>query len=646
MSQKILIVDDEIRLQQSLKFLFENKGFDVQIASNGLEAIDVFKGSPVKVIIADILMPEMCGFEFFDAIKKIDPFIQVIFLTGNANIEYAKSAFKKNAFEFFKKPVSDSSILIEAIKKATKQYDKIRENHRTDQINSKTFSEITTIFDSLDAVVYVSDIDTHELIYTNGQFNRELGFSDEKSFIGEKCWKVIQKDPTGPCSFCTNPRILDDDGNPSGPYEWEFYNENTKKHYRIVDKAIQWIDGRIVRLEIAYDVSVKKKHEKLIKKYEKTNETLKKLESLGRLSGGIAHQFNNLLSIITGHINLIEMDYPEEEPLNSYVKKMNSAAERMADLTSSLLAYARGGKYQAQIISVPEFVTASINKFKQDLPPSLTIIDEMNEKECSIKADKNQLEKLLLSILINAVEATQEIGTIKIFCDEKKPDEIDISDENINPLTDYVCLTIQDDGPGMDRETQERAFEPFFSTKFEGRGLGLAAAYGIVKNHNGYIFINSNPGNGTIVKIFFQKIEKSKKSLPPNESFHSKNGISILLIEDDVAVMKVTKTMLKRRGYTVLQATTGKEAIEIARSYKKAINIALLDFVLPDMNGDIIFPVIQKHHPEMKVICLSGFADTDSIQSIIKSGVRAFIQKPVSMKELIQKIDEILNLKN
>lgn len=292
---------------------------------------------------------------------------------------------------------------------------------------------------------------------------------------------------------------------------------------------------------------------------------------------------------------------------------------------------------------MPDFVTTIINKFKKDLSPSITIIGESNENECFIKADKNQLEMLIFSVLKNAVEATQEIGTIKVFCDEEKPYETDTAGKNITPHKDYICLTIQDDGVGMDGETQERVFDPFFGTKFEGRGLGLAAAYGIAKNHDGYIFIDSNPGSGTIVKIYFPKIERTRPSFPANQSFDSKHGISILLIEDDAAVMNVTRAMLKRKGYTVLQATTGKEAIEIARSYKKTIHVALLDFVLPDMNGDIIFPVIQKLHPEMKVICLSGYAVTDSIKSLMESGVRAFMGKPVSMKELTQKIDEILD---
>ncbi len=642
MNHKLLIVDDEPRLRESLKFIFENKGFSAQTASNGLEAINTFKKSPFKVIIADIQMPEMNGFEFFEFIKKIDPFVQVIFLTGYANDDYIKNAFKNNAFEFFKKPVSDNNILIKAFEKAITQYDKLKKNQKIKQKKEKSFSAAATIFDSLDAAVYVSDLDTYELIYTNKQFNKELGVSEERSVIGEKCWKIIQKDQTGPCPFCTNRRIVDASGKPCGPYEWEYFNNRTNKYYRIVDKAIEWVDGRIVRLETAYDISEKRKYEKLAKKYEKTNETLKRLESLESLSGGIAHQFNNALSIITGHLNLIEMDYQNEERLNVYVKKMTASAKRMTDLTSSLLAYARGGKYQAQIFPVSDYISNIIEKFRQDLPPMLTMINEINVQDCSIKADKNQLEMLIFSVLKNALEATQEIGTIKVFCEKEKPDPSDILKGNINPEINFLCLTIVDDGSGMDAETQERVFEPFFTTKFKGRGLGMAAAYGIVKNHDGYFFIKSSQGIGTSVKIYLPVIEKIDIPLQTNEKFYSKKDIIVLLIEDDEAVMNVTNMMLERKGYTVLQASSGKKAIEIARSHNGTIHIALLDFVLPDMNGDIIYPLIQKHKPEMKVIVLSGYAITGPVQKLMNSGARAFLQKPVPMKALIQKIEEIL----
>ncbi len=167
---------------------------------------------------------------------------------------------------------------------------------------------------------------------------------------------------------------------------------------------------------------------------------------------------------------------------------------------------------------------------------------------------------------------------------------------------DYVCLTVIDDGRGMDNETKERIFEPFFTTRFEGSGIGLSAAYGIVKNHHGFISVNSKVGKGTTVKVFLP-IQTVDQTIKCKESTHTtKQYLTILLIEDEEAVMKVTKMMLERMGHKVLEANTGKKAINLIKSYKGPIHLTLLDFLLPDMNGDVIYPFLVKTHPEMDVV--------------------------------------------
>ena len=194
---------------------------------------------------------------------------------------------------------------------AESRYNQLKNEHEIKQHNEKALSTIAKVFDSLESIVYVSDMRTYELLYTNKKFNTELGYKEGQNFVGQKCWKIIQKGQNGPCPFCTNSRIIGENCLPTEPYEWEFYNEKTNKFYRVIDKAIEWVDGRIVRLETAYDNTAKKKYEKLFKQHEKTHETLKKLESIGTLAGGIAHQFNNSLSVITGHLDLIDVKFPE-----------------------------------------------------------------------------------------------------------------------------------------------------------------------------------------------------------------------------------------------------------------------------------------------------------------------------------------------
>jgi len=644
MDQKLLIVDDEPRLAESLKFIFENKGFRVQTSSNGLEAIETFKKSPVKVIITDIQMPKMNGFDFMAEVKKIDPFVQLIFLTGHGDMENVKKAFKNTAFEFFQKPVLDNEILFNAVKSADSRYQQLKDENKAKENTEKSLSIARTIFDSLEAVVYVSDMETYELLYTNKKLNIELGYKSNENLAGKKCWEVIQKDHTGPCSFCTNSRIIDENGLPTEAYEWEFCNENTKKIYQIFDKAIQWYDGRTVRLETAYDITEKRKYEKLFKKHEKTHEKLKRLESVGTLAGGIAHQFNNSLSVITGHLDLIGVKFPENPQFKDHIKTMLNSTEKMTQLTASLLAYARGGKYQTQTFILSKFIEETLENLKYKFPSTVTLMTDFSEKNDHVKADKSQIQMLLTTILDNAFEAIDKIGTIKIICEQEEIDPNDFNQLNLKSKKGYVCLTIMDDGQGMDNESKDKIFEPFFTTKFSGRGLGLSAAYGIVKNHNGYISVNSKLEKGTTVKIFLPIENISKTIKPKYNILPAKESFTILVIEDDESVMDVIKLMLKKMGHKVIEASTGQKAINLAKSYEGTIHLALLDFILPDMNGDIIYPFLIKNHPEMDTIILSGYAITEPVQKILDAGAKAFMQKPVTMAELSEKINELTEI--
>lgn len=635
------MVDDEPRFVSSLKSLFEKRGLDILTSSNGVEALESFKTSPVKVILTDIVMPEMDGFEFLQRVKKIDPFVQLIFITGYPDMEKTRKAFKMKAFDFFKKPVEDSQILFNAVEQAQARYDQLKNGHEINQKNDKALSIIGKIFDSLEAIVYVSDMATHELLFTNKNFKSELGYPEDTTFAKDKCWQIIQKGQTGPCPFCTNSRIIDENGRPTQAYTWEFFNEKTQKQYRVIDKAIEWVDKRIVRLETAYDITEIRKYEKRFKQYEKTHETLKKLESLGTFAGGIAHQFNNALSVITGHLDLMDTKFPETPGLKEHTLKILHSTRKMTQLTKSLLAYARGGKYQIQVFVLSKFIRETLDHFKYELPPSINLITEFSETDYYIQADKAQIQMLLSSILENSFEAINKIGTIKIVCE---PEEIDPGESekfNIDLEKKYVCLTIIDDGPGIDNEIKEKIFDPFVTTKFVGRGLGLSAVYGIVKNHKGFITINSQPEKGTSVKVFFP-LQPDPGTTVFTPRLHSPDQkMTILLIEDEEAVRMVMKMMLERMGHQVLEAADGETAIGLVKSYGHEIHLALLDFFLPDMNGDLLYPLLTTARPEMETIVLSGYALTGPVQKILDAGARAFIQKPVTMVALSEQINQL-----
>ncbi len=258
MDNKVLIVDDEARFAASLKQVFEKKGVEARVSLDGTDALRSLRETPVKVIISDINMPEKNGFDLMNDIVGYDNLAQIIFLTGYASIDYIKRAFRQNAFEFFKKPVEDINILVEAVTAAHMRYDRLKEREKTRAQMEYHAAAFGQILNGIDTAIVVLDMTSCDVVFTNRRFNLELGYRENQDLTGKKCLEVIYGNHAPPCRACTNSRIIDHMGHPSGSFEWETDNARTGKRYSIVDKAIQWVDGRIVRLSTFSDITRKR----------------------------------------------------------------------------------------------------------------------------------------------------------------------------------------------------------------------------------------------------------------------------------------------------------------------------------------------------------------------------------------------------
>ena len=280
---------------------------------------------------------------------------------------------------------------------------------------------------------------------------------------------------------------------------------------------------------------------------------------------------------------------------------------------------------------------------RHTLNPSVCVKTDLPHDVWKIRGDLTQMQMVLSAILANASEAMENEGRIQITCiNETITEEKARGFPGLKPGA-YVDLKIEDNGKGMDEETRSRVFEPFFTTKLQGRGLGMAAAYGIVKNHNGWISIESQLDRGTIVHVYFPAIleaeEKRGKTLKIEP--HKGSG-TILLIEDEEAVMDVSRALLERLGYIVLEAKTGGEAIRISRTFDGIIDLAILDILLPDMNGKAVYPFLMEARPNLKVIVCSGYSLEGPAQEILDAGAQGFIQKPFSLATLSEKLQEAM----
>lgn len=312
-------------------------------------------------------------------------------------------------------------------------------------------------------------------------------------------------------------------------------------------------------------------------------------------------------------------------------------------MTAQLLAYARGGRYQSEAVFFSDFIAETIPLIRPSLGPLLEIKTTFTEKELRVDIDRPQMQLMLSAVLTNASEALNGKGQVNIACrritaaggDSGLPPELEPGA--------YACLTVSDDGPGMDENTLNRIFEPFFTTKFEGRGLGMAAAFGIAKNHRGAIAVASQTGKGTTVSIYLPLLAPAARKIPQalqgRPEPQSKG--TALVIDDDQSVMKVCRSMLQRLGYRVLEAGSGRQALRLLSTYEGSIDFALLDVLMPDISGDALYPLLKDIRKDLKVIVNSGYALEGPARTILNAGAETFIQKPFSKEDLQRKIAEI-----
>ena len=428
--------------------------------------------------------------------------------------------------------------------------------------------------------------------------------------------------------------------------------EGVKKDYHVEhrmvhkDGSIRWFlaSGKVLRDEsgkpirfFGTDTDITK-----LKNLEGQLRQAQKMEAIAVLAGGIAHQFNNALSPITSNIDMLELDFPDEQNIATYTKQMKDSANRMTQLTSQLLAYSQGGKYKVKTISFSSFVRDTLPLIEHVIKPSVYVETDLPRGILNVKADLTQIQMVLSAIFSNASEAIKDEGRIQITGKNEM-----ITDERAKDFPGLktgfnVKLKIEDDGKGMDEETKNRIFEPFFTTKFQGRGLGMAAAYGIIKNHDGWISVDSELGKGTTVRIFLPATEAKIKVLKKPKIESAKGTATILVIEDEEMVMDVSRALLEKLGYRVLGAKTGNEAINIVKTFDGDIDLAILDIVLPDMNGKSIYPSIMEARPNLKVLVCSGYSIDGPAQEILNAGAQDFIQKPFGIAEISEKLKKVL----
>ena len=421
------------------------------------------------------------------------------------------------------------------------------------------------------------------------------------------------------------------------------YSENVR--YGARDKEILNFVGQHVATAIEH-----KRAENALRQSEKQLWQAQKMEAVGRLAGGVAHDFNNLLTVIKGYTELMFGDLKPSDPMRAEMEEVKKAADRAAALTRQLLAFSRRQVLAPKVVNL-NYLVEDMNKLlRRLLGEDIELCIRIDKDLGSTKADPGQIEQVIMNLAVNARDAMPKGGKLTLETANVELDQTYSREHAAIKPDSYVMLAITDTGSGMDAETLSHIFEPFFTTKEQGKGtgLGLSTVYGFIKQSGGYLWAYSEPGIGTTFKIYLRRVdEMAERAEAHAQAAASGLGGSetILLVEDEEGVRALTRQILQRHGYTVLEAEHGQDALLLCQRYSGSIHLLLTDVVLAQMSGRELVEHLAPLRPRMKVLYMSGYSDEAIVQhGVLKPGT-AFLQKPFTTESLMRKLREVLDAK-
>jgi PAS domain S-box-containing protein len=508
--------------------------------------------------------------------------------------------------------------------------------------NLKDFEEQTRykeLLENVDDAVYILDREGKVLEANEAAYDR-LGYSAEE-FFELNISDIMPEDDAGLII-----QRLGKNNQQDHPSKMTIETTHIKMGGDLIPVEIRsraiFYRGRSVILNVARDISSRLKAEKEKKHLESQLIHSQKMQAVGTLAGGIAHDFNNLLMGMQGYISLMRLQTNQDDPNSEYLQGIETAVSNAANLTSQLLGFARKGKYTLRQTCLNDIVVNSTKMFTRTRK-DISAHTKLQDNIWTVTVDPGQIEQVLINLYLNAWHAMPDGGSLYI-----QTENVSLSDDYCRPFEvpggNYVKISVTDTGVGISDEIIERIFEPFFTTKDVGKGtgLGLASAYGIIKNHNGIIRVYSEQYHGTTFNIYLPASEAGEVKDTQADIELIKGKESILLVDDEEATMQVEKLMLTQLGYTVFPARSGREAVDLYRKNAAALDLVALDVIMPGMSGRDTYNELKKIDPEVKVLLVSGYSLNKQIEELMDLGCYGFIQKPFDIVQLSQKIREVL----
>lgn len=605
-------------------------------ASSPQEALEFIKQGSFDLLLCGYHAGSAAGLDFLHQVHRIWPAAPVIFLSDHMSQAAVCQAIEAAACACIQRSNKKTSSIVRAVGCAIEMYGKERQRQRAENMLRKLWSaveqsaELISITDRAGTVEYVNPAFETLTGYSRteliGQTLRLLNSPEEPAATHEQMWETLL---TG------------------GIYRGIVTHEKKNGETFVVEKTITPVrDARgVVTNYVSCDRDITER-----RRLELQLQQAHKMDAIGRLAGGIAHDFNNLLMIVSAYAELMLDHFTSEHPLRRNVQQILTASRRAADLTRQLLAFSRKQMQALQVLDLNWVIQEVSKMLPRLIGEDIEFIFVPGEKLDKVKADPVQIEQVVMNLAANARDAMPKGGRLIIETAKVCLDEAYVQRHTMVPPGDYVVVSVTDSGQGIAPEHLGHIFEPFYTTKEEGKGtgLGLATVYGIVKQSGGFIWVYSEPGLGTTFKIYLPRAEQ--QSLVPSQTLHleepSQGTETVLLVEDEDAVRQSTCEFLVLNGYTVLEARNGEEALRVAQECNKTIDLMVTDVVMPLMGGAQVANRLTATRPGMKVLFVSGYAESTVLRQGAIDLVGHFLQKPFTLKMLARKIREVLQEEN
>ena len=643
---EVLIIDNHPLIREYITTLLGKEGYVVLSAEDGLAAIDLLRTSNPKVIFVDLIMPNIDGQTFCRIVRRMpghkNCFLVILSATAaetsipikdcNANACIAKGPFKTMAVH-----------ILDVLKVAEQSDFKAVETEirGLEDIHARDITRELLLLKHHFEVVLASmnegilEINRQgRIVYANEAAIKITGIVEERLLSSNFLDLFQEGNRDSVASYLGD--VAASKGSPSASgIEIQLGEKELElRLYPIRD------DGeRMIVLLI--DITQRKRFEDQLRRSQR-------LESIGTLAAGVAHDFNNLLTVIQGNTDIMAMDLQQTHPHYARLQEILRQVQSAKRLTGQLLGYARKGRFEVRLLDLNQLIRETAETFGRTRK-EISINVELDPELEIFEGDAGQIEQMVLNLLLNAGDAMPGQGTLDIRTCNVGHEEI--SSDIFTPKEGkYVMIAVHDTGIGMDPETRERIFEPFFTTKEMGRGtgLGLASVYGAVKGHGGYIDVVSEIGRGTTFSIYLP-VKRPSGGEDPADGVQQEpafrepaNRGTILLVDDEQAVLKVAKEILYKLGFNVLAAEDGEDALRLFRENREEIVLVILDIVMPGVGGSEVYQNLRSLDREVRILLCSGYSIQGEADRLIGLGASGFIQKPFSLRSLEASINEVL----